>query len=127
MISIGPGSTGAPLANLTPTSRHLISTQGRPTSAIFFNTTCRMPREAAGEALKEAKRVARRVVATVWAPPKWRGREVGRGVWEVPWGDRAVRVYFQYELGDLAEVAPSPPLSMGILRRGRQYNFYILL
>jgi len=36
-------------------------------------------------------------------------------------------VYFQYELGALAEVAPSPPLSMGILRRGRQYNFYILL
>ena len=86
-----------------------------------------MPREAAGEALREAKRVARRVVATVWAPPKWRGREVGRGVWEVPWGDRAVRVYFQYELGDLAEVAPSPPLSMGVLKRGGQYNFYILL
>ena len=86
-----------------------------------------MPREAAATALREAKRVARHVVATVWAPRRWRGREVAPGAWEVPWGAKAVRAYYQYALRDLAELAPAPPLALGAMRRGRQLNFFIVL
>lgn len=85
-----------------------------------------MPREAARAALWEAARVGRRVVATVWAPEAWRGRPLGGGAWEVPWGDRAARVYFVYGVEDLVELAPRRPLSVGYVRRGRQFNIYVL-
>ncbi|WP_053240373.1 class I SAM-dependent methyltransferase [Pyrobaculum islandicum] len=83
-----------------------------------------MPPEAARRALAEAKRAARLVVATAWAPA--RGREVAPGVYEVPWGDRATRIYYRYELEDLIAMAPAAPLSAGVARRRRQTNYYIL-
>ncbi|MEM0370379.1 MAG: methyltransferase domain-containing protein [Pyrobaculum sp.] len=85
-----------------------------------------MPREAAAAALREAKRVGRLAVATAWAPEAWRGRRLGGGAWEVPWGGRAVRIYFEYGVADLLEMAPARPLSLGFLKRGRHFNIYIL-
>ncbi|MCU7788010.1 class I SAM-dependent methyltransferase [Pyrobaculum sp. 3827-6] len=85
-----------------------------------------MPRDAAALALREARRVGRVAVATVWALEVWRGREIAPGVWEVPWGGKARRIYFQYRLEDLLAVAPTRVLSAGVMRRGRHYNFYIV-
>ncbi|MFN7106486.1 MAG: class I SAM-dependent methyltransferase, partial [Pyrobaculum sp.] len=84
-----------------------------------------MPKEAAERALGEGKRVAAAVVATVWRPD--RGREVAPGVWEVPWGHKAVRLYYVYSLGDLAEMAGREAVSLGVMRRGRQHNLYLVI
>ncbi|MEZ0318513.1 MAG: methyltransferase domain-containing protein [Pyrobaculum sp.] len=83
-----------------------------------------MPRDAAARALAEAGRVARRVVATSWLPD--RGREVRPSVWEVPWGHKAVRTYYLYVVEDLAALVPRRPLSLGVLKRGRQLNYYVV-
>ena len=83
-----------------------------------------MPRDAAARALAEAGRVARRVVATSWLPD--RGREVQPGVWEVPWGRKAVRTYYLYSIDELATLAPRRPLSLGVLKRRTQLNYYIV-
>ncbi|MFN3804768.1 MAG: class I SAM-dependent methyltransferase [Pyrobaculum sp.] len=84
-----------------------------------------MPKEAAAVALREAKRVAAAAVATVWRPD--RGREVAPGVWEVPWGRRAARLYYVHRLEELAELAGVRPISLGLMKRGRHHNFYILV
>lgn len=85
-----------------------------------------MPHYAASSALREAKRVARIAVATIWAPGPWKGREVAPGVWEVPWGDRATRLYFAYDLRDLLAVAGVQAISAGVIKRGKQYNYFVI-
>lgn len=84
-----------------------------------------MPPHAAAEALAEARRAARRAVATVWQPS--RGHEAAPGIYEVPWGARATRIYYRYSPQDLLRIAPTRPLSMGIIRKGKQLNHYVLL
>ena len=84
-----------------------------------------MPPPAAARALAEAKRVARWAVATAWQPD--RGREVAPGVYEVPWGDRAARIYYQYGVLELFRLASTKPLSAGVLLRGSHLNYFILL
>ncbi len=84
-----------------------------------------MPPHAAAKALAEAKRTARRAVATVWQPS--RGREAAPGIYEVPWGARAIRIYHQYGIHELLKIAPAKPLSIGTLRRGKELNHYIIL
>lgn len=84
-----------------------------------------MPPEAVAMALKEAVRAARRVVVTTWMPS--RGRQIGPGLWEVPWGSRAVRLYYHYTAYDIIRVAPLNPLAMGLLRRRGEINYFVLL
>jgi len=84
-----------------------------------------MPPEVASIALRNARRVAKRVVITTWAVAK--GRQVGPKLWVVPWGKKALRYYFHYTHYDLAKMLPTMPLAMGILKRGNQINYFVLL
>ncbi len=84
-----------------------------------------MPPPATARALAETKRVARRAVATAWQPD--RGRAVAPGVYEVPWGTRTMRLYYRYGVHEMLQLAPTKPLSIGIMRRGKQLNHYIVL
>lgn len=88
-----------------------------------------LPRDALAAAVAEALRVGRSLVATVWAPRRWRGRG-SAGVHEVPWrwrGD-AVRIYYEYPPGDLLEAvqrAGGRALAAGYLKRG-EYNAFVV-
>jgi ubiquinone/menaquinone biosynthesis C-methylase UbiE len=93
--------------------------------AYLIAVTHHMPPPATARALAEAKRVARRAVATAWQPD--RGREVAPSVYEVPRGTRTMRLYYRYGVHEMLQLAPTKPLSIGIIRRGKQPNHYIVL
>ncbi|MFB6491255.1 MAG: methyltransferase domain-containing protein [Thermoproteus sp. AZ2] len=87
-----------------------------------------LPKDAAAAAVAEALRVARALVATVWVPPRWRGRAKAPGVYEVPWRWRgeAVRTYYAYDMPDLLELARGAEvLAAGYMKRGRHHNAFI--
>ncbi len=85
-----------------------------------------LPPIALTAALREAVRVGRLLVATVWALPG------GGGVMRViPWRWRAEadRVYYVYSIADLinsAAVAGAKVLSIGYMRRGRRLNVFLV-
>jgi hypothetical protein len=48
-------------------------------------------------------------------------------VYEVPWGTRTMRLYYRYGVHEMLQLAPTKPLSIGIIRRGKQLNYYVVL